>query len=75
MATVFTILRDSFVTQVENPALAIAAIKGMVRQIDPEGGEYFTEEEFKAFVQALPRKTRDGCGAQRPGFGDQPLSA
>lgn len=49
LAMVYDLLKTSLAEPTGGDKLLIGAIRGMVREADPEGGEYFTEEEFKAF--------------------------
>ena len=60
-ASVFNQLNNTLVPSVERSALLVHAIRGMVRGADPEGGEYFTEEEYLESKEGLPA-TRSGTG-------------
>ena len=53
-ASVFNQLNNTLVPSVERSALLVHAIRGMVRGADPEGGEYFTEEEYLESKEGLP---------------------
>lgn len=49
LASAYAVLQESFVTQPDGAALINWAIKGMLRGVDPDAGEYFTKEEFDEF--------------------------
>lgn len=74
LATIVTTLQESFVTPVSGERLLEAAIRGMLREIDPDGGEYFSEEEFKAFREGKAAETA-GIGIQLRSRGDELLLA
>lgn len=57
LAGVYGLMRDSFAQPVESSRLILAAIRGMVREIDPEGGEYMTEEQFQRWKAGPPPGT------------------
>lgn len=48
-AATYGVLLDAYVAPLEGADLVKAAIQGMLREIDPDGGEYWTEEEFQEF--------------------------
>jgi carboxyl-terminal processing protease len=52
--SVYRVLLDSSVERTDGKRLIIAAIRGMAKDIDPDGGEYFTEEEFDAYKKGNP---------------------
>lgn len=54
LAAVYGILQSSFVEQPDGKKLIVAAIRGMTHDLDPDGGEYFTEEEVAAHRDASP---------------------
>jgi carboxyl-terminal processing protease len=41
------LLRESYVTPLSDEELVLAAMRGMLREVDPEGGEYFSPEALK----------------------------
>ena len=59
-ATVFGVLKDALVPKVKDEAIIVAAIKGMVRELDPDGGEYFTEEEFAVYKAGVAAQASIG---------------
>ena len=63
LAATYGLVKESFVTPIAGEAMIVASIKGMLREIDPEGGEFFTEEETKAFM--------DGPGAGVASIGSE----
>lgn len=58
LAAAYDLLQTRFVASVESKALLVSAIRGMLRETDPEGGEYFTEDEWTEFRSG----TRPGLG-------------
>jgi carboxyl-terminal processing protease len=54
LASAYAVLQESFVQTTDGRNLIVSAIRGMVHDIDPDGGEYFTEEEFNAFKEGSP---------------------
>lgn len=52
LAATYGVVRDSFVAPISGESLVVASIKGMLHELDPEGGEFFTEEETKSFMDA-----------------------
>lgn len=48
-AATYDLLLRSYVTPLEGADLVKAAIQGMLREIDPDGGEYWTEQELQDF--------------------------
>jgi carboxyl-terminal processing protease len=63
LAAAFSLLRDGFATPVSGEALMAAALRGMVRDTDPEGGEYYSEDDMKHFRQGPDASVGD-VGAQ-----------
>jgi carboxyl-terminal processing protease len=47
--TVLERTRADSLTPIEGDALLVAAMKGMLQRIDPEGGDYWTKSEFEDF--------------------------
>jgi carboxyl-terminal processing protease len=63
LAATYGVVKESFVTPIAGESMILASIRGMLREIDPEGGEFFTEEETKAFI--------DGAGAGAASIGSE----
>jgi carboxyl-terminal processing protease len=57
LAATYDLLLTSYVTPLAGSDLIKAAIQGMLREIDPEGGEYWTEQEFQEFRAGPPPGT------------------
>jgi carboxyl-terminal processing protease len=70
LAAAYGVVKESFVTPTTGATLIKAAIHGMLREIDPEGGAYYTAEERKALMAESSRGTA-GVGAQLWMRGDQ----
>lgn len=51
-AAAYAMLRESYVDAVDPQALVLAAIRGMLREVDPDGGEFFTAEELRDYTAA-----------------------
>lgn len=58
LAATYQVLQSSFAGKATNEDLIISAIRGMVRLTDREGGDFYTEEEY-----------RDQAGPQAPNNG------
>jgi carboxyl-terminal processing protease len=84
LSTTYSVLQQQFVTAVDGDQLITSAIRGLLREIDPDGGEYFTEEELNAFKQGsqpgigkigAELKARDGEYVFAPMPGGQAMLA
>jgi carboxyl-terminal processing protease len=49
LATSLQVLQDSLVTQVSRSELILAAVRGMIKEVDPSGGEFFNKQDWKEF--------------------------
>ena len=47
LAATLDMLRRNYATQLSSEELVMAALRGMLREVDPEGGEYFSEDDLK----------------------------
>jgi len=54
LAAAFDLLRKNYVTPVTGEELVLASLRGMLREIDPEGGEYFSDEDLKDMRPLAP---------------------
>src|ERR1700754_2570030 len=57
LAASFDVLMTSYVSPLNGADVIRGAIRGMVRELDPEGGEYWTEEELREFRDGAPPGT------------------
>ncbi|MEF9388156.1 S41 family peptidase [Ralstonia solanacearum species complex bacterium KE056] len=51
LADVFGLLHSSYVKPLSGEELVLASIRGMVREVDPDGGEFVTKEEMAKMEQ------------------------
>jgi carboxyl-terminal processing protease len=63
LAQVYDLLRHTLPDPAGGDKLVVGAIRGLVREADPEGGEYFTEEEFK-LLRSGPSGGPAGIGVE-----------
>ncbi|HSH90024.1 MAG TPA: S41 family peptidase [Ramlibacter sp.] len=54
MAAVFGLINSDSVTKPDPVALVVAAIRGMVREADPEAGEFYDAKAFAEFKSGRP---------------------
>lgn len=57
LAAAYQIVLDSYVAPLEGTELIRATIQGMLREIDPDGGEYWSEQELQEFRNGPPAGT------------------
>lgn len=57
LSATYDLLLTSYIAPLEGSELIRAAIQGMLREVDPEGGEYWTEQEFQEFRAGPPPGT------------------
>ncbi len=46
LAATYQLLRDSFVRPLSGEEIVQAALRGMLKELDPEGGQFFTKEDL-----------------------------
>lgn len=49
LAVTYQLLRDSFVRPLSGEEVVQAALRGMLKELDPEGGQFFTKEDLADF--------------------------
>lgn len=62
LAAAYSLMREGHVDAITGEALMAAALRGMLREADPEGGEYYDEEDLRRLRQG-PDATAGDIGA------------
>lgn len=63
LAAAFALMREGYASPVTGEALVAAALRGMLRETDPEGGEYYGDDDLRRLRQG-PDATVGDIGAQ-----------
>lgn len=63
LAAAFALMREGYASPVTGEALVTAALRGMLRETDPEGGEYYGDDDLRRLRQG-PDATVGDIGAQ-----------
>ncbi len=64
LARVYELLQKQCATLTPGSQIMLGALKGMVKELDPEGGEYFTDEELKAFRNTTAQPDQGSVGVE-----------